>query len=439
MSQKKDPFLKKSRFHQFLAEYLFHHDKFLIVSPWGQRIGHISGEIMNAVCVSIRDNKQLILITPFKTVNHEIFQCQFNCSIYNRRDWKVWVLTAFLNLSLFFHYFYNGIRSKLVKLFPLLSKAIPSYFFYPMYGIEKGNYGEHRIKGTSYYWSCELYLSQNYQVSLNSNQINRGRAGQSKMGIPEDSWFVCLHVREPGYAGPTLGDANILNYLSAIKYITQKGGYVLRMGDNSMTPLPKMKNVIDYALSEFKSELMDVYLVSRCRFFIGCCSGFSDLVKFFKKPTCLVNVYPSVATTPYFPNYMFILKHVYSIKKKRILTYKEALTSDSIANSIYDPSEHFLIENSPEDILEAIREYLFFLENLKFKGDDKIQEEVQNVRKQYCEYMLKNGLAKKALKKFIGVLPAQGRVADFYLNRYWEETKYLKEKSDLYHISIEKH
>jgi hypothetical protein len=76
---------------------------------------------------------------------------------------------------------------------------------------------------------------------------------------------------------------------------------------------------------------------------------------------------------------------------------------------------------------------------LKFKGDDKIQEEVQNVRKQYCEYMLKNGLAKKALKKFIGVLPAQGRVADFYLNRYWEETKYLKEKSDLYHISIEKH
>ena len=432
MRENKDPFLRSSRLHQYIAERLLDHNKYLVVSPWGQRIGHISAEILSALCVSIRDKKKLVLIAPFKTVNHEIFKCRLNCSVYGEKNWKVRVLAYLLNFSLFFHYLYNGIRSNVVYCFPFLSKIIPSIFFYPMYGLEKGDYGERRVKGTNSYWDCNLYFSQNYQISLNDNQLNRGEITRKKMGIPEDSWFVCLHVREPGYTGPTNGDASISNYSEAIRYITQKGGYVIRMGDRTMTPLQTMEKVFDYALSGFKSELMDLYLVSQCRFFLGCNSGFSDLVKLFRKPTCLVNVYPMMYSTPFFFNYMYILKHAYSIKKKRFLTYKETLTTDDIVNNIYHPSEYLLIENTPEEILETVKEYILFLEDGKFKGSDEIQEEIRSVRKKHCEYMFDKGLAKDRLKVFKSVLQAQGRVANFYLEKYWENTQYLKKKNELY-------
>lgn len=46
---------------------------------------------------------------------------------------------------------------------------------------------------------------------------------------PSD-WYVCLHVREPSHyleiegTGQTHRNADIANYLDAIRYITERGG-----------------------------------------------------------------------------------------------------------------------------------------------------------------------------------------------------------------------
>jgi hypothetical protein len=70
------------------------------------------------------------------------------------------------------------------------------------------------------------------------------RVLRRRLGIPEDAWYVCLHVREPSFHGrwnkvwEQARDADIRTYGAAIKTIVERGGYVIRMGDPSMPPLP---------------------------------------------------------------------------------------------------------------------------------------------------------------------------------------------------------
>ena len=63
--------------------------------------------------------------------------------------------------------------------------------------------------------------------------------------------------------------ADIGTYLPAIKTVVAHGGWVFRMGNPTMKPLPAMEHVIDYAYSDVRSDWMDVFLCSQCRFMIG--------------------------------------------------------------------------------------------------------------------------------------------------------------------------
>ena len=86
-------------------------------------------------------------------------------------------------------------------------------------------------------------------------------------------------------------NATIGNYVKAFERITERGGWVSRMGDATMTKLPEMERVIDYAFTKYKSDLMDLFLIKKCRFFIGCQSGILDIASLFQKPTLIINMY----------------------------------------------------------------------------------------------------------------------------------------------------
>ena len=83
---------------------------------------------------------------------------------------------------------------------------------------------------------------------LEQEDLNKGRELIKKFGIDENQWFVCLHVREASSKAEGSNEFyrnfQVQEYFKAIEYITEKGGYVFRVGDSSMSNLPKMKNVI---------------------------------------------------------------------------------------------------------------------------------------------------------------------------------------------------
>ena len=62
----------------------------------------------------------------------------------------------------------------------------------------------------------------------------------SALGVPDGAWYVGLHVREGGYHAEDTGDksrhrnAQIEDYFPAIKAVTDRGGYVIRLGDSGV-------------------------------------------------------------------------------------------------------------------------------------------------------------------------------------------------------------
>src|SRR5947209_10997494 len=115
-------------------------------------------------------------------------------------------------------------------------------------------------------------------LELNADHAARGEAALRQMGVPEGAWFVCVHARGAGYSPgdehiQSYRNASITGYIPAMQEIVAGGGWCIRMGDPTMEPLPPMQNTIDYALSDFKSDWMDVFLCARARFFLGNNSG----------------------------------------------------------------------------------------------------------------------------------------------------------------------
>ena len=183
-----------------------------------------------------------------------------------------------------------------------------------------------------------------------------------KMGIPIEDWFVCLHVSQNH--PPIPRNASIKNYLGAIEEITSSGGWVVRFGDDSMPKLPIMDKVIDYPFTEYKSEVMDLYLIQNCDFFIGCSSGPPMVAALFKKPKVIVNMTVWSIDFPVRKGDLALFKHVYSKSLNRFLSIEEILDEPHAVEVMSSVSDDYkLVENTPEEIKEVVSEFLL---NKKF-------------------------------------------------------------------------
>ena len=213
-------------------------------------------------------------------------------------------------------------------------------------------------------------------LTLTTEDYERGWNCLKSLGIPEGAWFVCLHVRGPGWRDEGSSSQNFRNcdietYFSAIKTIVEAGGWVVRIGDPiSMTPLPPMENVIDYAHSDAKSDWMDVFCCAQCRFIVGTPSGMWPISSAFGVPLVMTNLLPTILTFTFFSQDIFIPKLCWSIKENRYQSFRELLTlPQSLASSqfSYDRLGLRVEENTAEDINEVVKEMLARLDNKSFE------------------------------------------------------------------------
>ncbi len=202
-----------------------------------------------------------------------------------------------------------------------------------------------------------------------------------KHGVPEGAWFAPLHVRESGFfdedvewSGNFLRNAHIETYFPAIREITGRGGWVLRLGDASMAPLPEMDRVIDYAHSDFKSDWMDIFLIAEGRFYFGMASGPSSAAVAFGTPTLGTNWF-HLGPWPYCSGDIFIHKLLRSVEDGRILSIAESLAPTlfgALEPLFFEKIGLEALDNTPEEILEATREMLDGLEGkLVYSKDDE--------------------------------------------------------------------
>lgn len=202
-------------------------------------------------------------------------------------------------------------------------------------------------------------------LSLTEAHADRGREVLRQMGIPVGAWFVCVHVRETGYLKGTditeaTRNADIRSYFPAIEEITRRGGWVLRLGDASMLPLPPMNQVVDYARSPFKSEEMDVFLAASARFCLGTSSGMLVVAVVFGVPCGAANFFP-LGESVHTSRDIFVPKLCRERATGRILSFDECLAMPLALT--YD-ALHFeslgleTVDNDAEDVRDLALEML---------------------------------------------------------------------------------
>ena len=214
-------------------------------------------------------------------------------------------------------------------------------------------------------------------LTLTDSDHERGWECLRSLGVPSEAWFVGLHVREGRTKSRGARDDDIDTYGMAIESIVKRGGWVIRMGGPSMTPLPPMPQVIDYAHSGARSDWMDVFLWARCRFFIGTVSGPAWVPPTFGVPCVATNW--TFLSRRWFGQDLFIPKLLWSEREQRYLSFDEALTSSAgVAESLdYLASIGIrIVDNSPEEINDVVMEMLDRLDGkLKYSEEDKQLEE----------------------------------------------------------------
>ncbi len=126
-----------------------------------------------------------------------------------------------------------------------------------------------------------------------------------------------------------------------------------------MVPLPKMNKVVDYALTSYKSEIMDLYLLSECNFFLGCNSGPPAVAFMFNKPYILANLAEWSLALPLKRNSLAITKHIFSRSRNRFLSIKEILSEPFSIQSFCDKvgDDFILVENTPQEIRDVVDDF----------------------------------------------------------------------------------
>jgi putative glycosyltransferase (TIGR04372 family) len=234
---------------------------------------------------------------------------------------------------------------------------------------------------TVYFWTlaAETYSRWHAEgrkplLQLSEEVKSRGWNELRRHGIKDDAWFVALHVREASSKSRQRGlmaalNANVLDFLPAITEITRRGGWVIRMGDPNMAPLPPMPNVFDYCHSDARADWMDIFIASQCRFFLGTSSGPAYVPPAYGVNCVLTNWWPP-AHRPWHAGDIFIPKLCRHAGGRR-LTLNEMLqvpVGYSFSSGYLAAKHHVVVEDStPDDIRTAVVEMLD-----RMDGDERV-------------------------------------------------------------------
>lgn len=201
-------------------------------------------------------------------------------------------------------------------------------------------------------------------LSFNSELEQYAREKMRQMGLEGD--YICIHAREvatkknnfiASYDDTSIIDSDINSYGQACSYMQTLGYQSVRMGKDENRKC-EIAGVIDYA-NEFYDELMDFYLVSKCKFMIGGMAGIVAIAPFWGRPALITNALSfcygkeSLPRTAYD---LYIPKKFYSKREKRFLNLYESWDISFKCdryNKRFEEAEIEVINNTELEILNA--------------------------------------------------------------------------------------
>lgn len=333
---------------------VFHWKKIILVRLFSSRIGHYAHNTELLLCaLDGRDytEKFLFYNTPGEPIcNKQLYWM-----------WKrvIWILPfpaifseadKWLKLILKDVYKNNEIK----KIFESASSG----------GHDKWNYLEKYTKGHLVFTAKEERLGNKLLQDL---------------GIKEGSKFICLLMRDSGYLQHHLPnndwsyhnyrDVEVNKYQLAAQFLANKGFYVVRMGKQVKDKFDiSHPRIIDYATHSLRSDFLDIYLSAHCYFMLSTSCGLDSVAQIFRRPL-LITDFPLTELKPYFYWKVFIFKKIFDTKNDKFVSIEEIFQQRELFNDkramvkAWQEKGWRFIDNSPEEIVEAVDEMLQRLEN----------------------------------------------------------------------------
>jgi putative glycosyltransferase (TIGR04372 family) len=243
--------------------------------------------------------------------------------------------------------------------------------------------------------------TDNPLFELTAEYIENSMANLRKYGFKEDDWFVGIHIRDGGPI-PELRNQNIANYIPAIKEIVRRGGWVIRIGDGRMPPLPKMNKVIDLAIEEDARKKLHLFIIAKSRFFIATCSGPLYFPSLFGVPTLGTNMIGLGRTTLTFASNSFHIPKTYLKRNNARPTLDEMLKSPfgfgELSMNEFAKLGIHVQENSAIEIEEGVVEMFLRVSGLYLPREDEFSGKVNDIRSQF-EWTSKGRISNSFLQR----------------------------------------
>lgn len=188
-----------------------------------------------------------------------------------------------------------------------------------------------------------------------------------RRGWADGEPFVCLHVRDSSYLthSPLHGgdwfyhnyrDCDIDSFTEAVRYLIRKGYWVVRMGKIQHKPITYSNNkLIDFAFSDDKNDLVDIWLSANCRFYISTASGPVTLAAIYKVPMVFVNALPLLNSFMW-RNRIWVPKHLIWEESGKPFTLKDYYLHDHLNLVEFNAMKITIRDLSPSEILSAVEE-----------------------------------------------------------------------------------
>ena len=370
--------------------------KLIILIPHPDSIGNAAEEIYYATLKARREEIKVAIIYPKKIFFFLNYINLYNKNFFSLKS-RYFLFSHNSFLQNFFGYLFSLyfvcariIHAILTKFFKVPKSG---YYWRPMSGADilwmpdnkTVKFDIHKSKKQDWDNQHENYLD--IEITEQSNEKCNNIF--QRLGY-RNREFVCLHARQGGYKGDhffNLLNVNISNFIKAIKEICEREILVFRLGDSTMTRLPKIKNLIDYPFSNYKSAEMDNFLIKNCKFFICGPSGPMDSGRFIHKTKMLFHNCYNLFDMPFNTGDMCLMRPLYSKSKQKYLSLEEIYTSYKKINTSWWISEDWVMgENNEDEILEAVKEML----DNNFLLLNPLQKQFKEYQLKAARYLVKN-------------------------------------------------
>ncbi|MDA9625130.1 TIGR04372 family glycosyltransferase [Candidatus Pelagibacter bacterium] len=209
-------------------------------------------------------------------------------------------------------------------------------------------------------------------LKFSNNEILKGEKFLESQGLSPNDRFVCLMARDEAYLNKNyeyhyFRNANIENYKKSCEFLNSKNIFVFRMGKKVKKKISfQSKKTIDYANSDLRNDFLDIYLGSKCLFWLSTGSGIDSTAQVFRKPIAYTNQVPIGHITTYQKNALVIFKHYFDSLTHEKIKYSDLIKKNlafAYSGDQFIKNNIYIKDNSENEILELTKEMISRIEN----------------------------------------------------------------------------